>query len=224
MRTIAIGDIHGCALALESVLNAIQPGGEDRLIFLGDYVDRGPDSRAVLELIMDTAYRCRVVPLLGNHELMLLAAFESVDFMPFWLQCGGQETVDSYGGNLDQVPAEHWEFLNHCRRFFETDSHLFFHANYDPTLSPAEQSDMLTLWQHLSQSVPGPHQSGKTVIVGHTPQRTGEILDLGHLLCIDTACFAGGWLTAFDVNSKQVWQANRRGELRQGDANGSLNM
>lgn len=214
MRTIAIGDIHGCVLALEAILESIQPQPDDRLVFLGDYVDRGPDSRGVIELVMATAYRCRIVPLLGNHELMLVAARESPQFVPFWLQCGGQQTIDSYGGDLAQVPTEHWDFFESCRRHFETDSHLYFHANYDPTLMPAEQSDMLTLWQHLSQSIPGPHRSGKTAIVGHTPQRNGEVLDLGHLLCIDTACFAGGWLTAIDVHSKQLWQANRLGQLR----------
>jgi serine/threonine protein phosphatase 1 len=61
---------------------------------------------------------------------------------------------------------------------------------------------------------PGPHESGKTVIVGHTSQKSGEILDLGHLVCIDTYCHGGSWLTALEVTTGQVWQANRNGELR----------
>jgi serine/threonine protein phosphatase 1 len=62
--------------------------------------------------------------------------------------------------------------------------------------------------------MPGPHRSGKTVIAGHSSQKTGEILDKGHLICIDTYCFGGGWLTALDVDSREAWQANRYGELR----------
>jgi serine/threonine protein phosphatase 1 len=61
---------------------------------------------------------------------------------------------------------------------------------------------------------PGPHESGKTVIVGHTSQKNGEILDLGHVKCIDTFCCGGGWLTALDVHTHEVWQADREGKMR----------
>ncbi|HUY88451.1 MAG TPA: hypothetical protein VMV10_06935 [Pirellulales bacterium] len=66
----------------------------------------------------------------------------------------------------------------------------------------------------LREYTPGPHPSGRIAIVGHTPQTDGNILDLGHLVCIDTACCSGGWLTALDVMSGEVWQVNERGELR----------
>jgi len=62
--------------------------------------------------------------------------------------------------------------------------------------------------------LPASHCSGKTAIVGHTPQRSGEVLDGGHVLCIDTYCFGSGWLTAFDVDSGQLWQADKHGKLR----------
>ena len=75
-RTIAIGDIHGCSAALAALLRAIDPTALDTLVFLGDYIDRGPDSRGVLEQVIALAERCAVVPLLGNHEEMLLAALE----------------------------------------------------------------------------------------------------------------------------------------------------
>jgi serine/threonine protein phosphatase 1 len=77
-----------------------------------------------------------------------------------------------------------------------------------------DQPRYLTLWEHLSHRQPAPHHSGKTVFVGHTPQRTGEILDLGHVVCIDTACAIGGWLTAIDVDTREIWQADRDGTLR----------
>jgi serine/threonine protein phosphatase 1 len=215
MRTIAIGDVHGCSLALETLIAAIRPQPDDKLVFLGDYVDRGPDSRSVVEFLLTLAFRCQVIPLLGNHESMLLSGQELGNPNPFWLQCGGQETLTSYGGSLADIPDEHWDFFRSCRRYYETERHLFFHANYDPELAPDQQPELLLLWQHITTQVPGPHQSGKTVVVGHTPQRSGRILDFGHLLCIDTACFAGGWLSAIDLDSKKVWQSNLMGDLRE---------
>ena len=215
MRTIAIGDIHGCSLALATLLETLAPQPDDRLIFLGDYIDRGPNSRGVLDLVVELTPRCQVIPLLGNHELLLLSALAAGEPNPFWTdQCGGDETLISYGGSLDNIPLEHIDFLRSCRRYFETEQHIFLHANYAADKPLDEQSESLLFWQHISHFIPHPHHSGKTVIVGHTPQRTGEVLNLGYLICIDTACFAGGWLTALNVDNGQIWQANRFGELR----------
>src|SRR4051812_30312448 len=75
-RTIAIGDVHGCLRALAALLDAIGPDWEDTLVPLGDYIDRGPDSRGVLDQLLALAKRCRLVPLLGNHEEMLIAAVQ----------------------------------------------------------------------------------------------------------------------------------------------------
>ena len=83
----------------------------------------------------------------------------------------------------------------------------------DP-LPMVEQPALILRWESLRDMTPGPHESGKTVIVGHTSQKGGEILDLGHLVCIDTYCCGGGWLTALDVDTEEVWQVNRNGELR----------
>ena len=70
------------------------------------------------------------------------------------------------------------------------------------------------MWLHLSATIPPPHQSGKTAVVGHTPQADGSVLDLGHIVCIDTFCVGGQWLTAFDVTSGTFWQANNEGQVR----------
>lgn len=216
MRTIAVGDVHGCSLALATLLERVGPRPDDCFVFLGDYVDRGPNSRDVIDQIMELALRCRVVPLLGNHELLFLHALESGESNPFWLkQCGGSETLISYGGDLALVPPAHRQFLRACQRYHETEREIFVHANCDFEKELAEQSDHVLFWQHLTDCIPPPHRSGKTLVTGHTPQRSGDILNLGHLICIDTGCFAGGWLTALDVESGQYWQANRFGELRQ---------
>ena len=215
-RTIAIGDIHGCSAALRALVAAIQPAPDDTLVPLGDYVDRGPDSRGVIDLILDLEKRCRIVPLLGNHELMLLDAVQNPRVIQPWLECGGDTTVQSYGGRLGNMPPEHLEFVRRCKRYFEIPTHFFVHANYAADIPLDEQPDYLLFWEHLHFHFPAPHDNGKTAIVGHTAQKTAEILDLGHVICLDTYCHGGGWLTALDVESGQVWQADREGRLRAG--------
>ena len=73
-RTIAIGDIHGCSAALDALLDAIRPRPEDAIVTLGDYINRGPDSRGVLDRLIKLSNQCRLIPLLGNHEQMLFEA------------------------------------------------------------------------------------------------------------------------------------------------------
>jgi len=217
-RTIAIGDIHGCSAALAALIDAIEPGPEDVLVTLGDYIDRGPDSRGVLERLIDLGRRCRLIPLLGNHDEMLLGLRTSRHPISWLVGMGGNATLDSYGPGRDLsfIPEEHFEFLERCPSYHETDTHIFLHANYDPDLPMDEQPGPVLRWESLRDSIPGPHRSGKTVIAGHTSQKGGEILDLGHLKCIDTYCCGGGWLTALDVDNSQVWQANKDGKLRWG--------
>jgi len=185
-RIIAVGDIHGCATALSALLAKIEPDETDTLVLLGDYVDRGPGSAAVIERLISLERECQLVALLGNHEAMMLTALEQPSEIHFWLQCGGQSTVDSYGGDLAGIPFAHIEFLRRCRLFYETDDYLFVHANYVADAPLNKQPHETLLWEHLSARVPLPHMSGKIAIVGHTPQLKGEILNLDHILCIDT--------------------------------------
>ncbi|HVC96938.1 MAG TPA: metallophosphoesterase family protein [Pirellulales bacterium] len=216
-RTIAIGDIHGCSIALRRLVEAIEPRADDTLVTLGDYIDRGIDSRGVLDFLFELADRCRLVPILGNHDEMMLGALHGRSDLQFWLACGGQAALDSYGekGTLELVPRAHFRFLEQCRAWFETETHFFVHANYRADV-PLERQDEHTLrWLSLRDYVPPRHLSGKTAVLGHTPQVSGEILDLGFLKCIDTSCCNEGWLTALEVDRSQVWQVNERGELRQ---------
>lgn len=216
-RTIAIGDIHGCLLALDAILGAIDPQPEDLIVTLGDYVDRGPDSRGVLERLITLASQCNLVPIMGNHDDVLLQTRNSPHFTAF-LSMGGQSTLASYGASspldLSTIPDEHFKFLETCVDYFETETHIFLHATYLPHLSMSQQPGLALRWESLRDCIPGPHHSGKTVIVGHTSQKSGEILDLGHIKCIDTRCYGGGWLTALDVHAGRVWQADRDGRLR----------
>jgi serine/threonine protein phosphatase 1 len=213
-RTIAIGDIHGCSQALAALIKAIEPTADDTLVFLGDYVDRGPDSKGAIELVLDLEGRCRLVPLAGNHELMLLDAVLHSEVLGPWLECGGAATVRSYDGKLSNIPPEHMAFLRRCKRYYETPTHFFVHANYAHNVPLDEQPDYLLFWEHLHFHIPAPHENGKIAIVGHTAQKSGEILDLGHVICLDTFCHGTGWLTALDIESGHAWQADRRGRMR----------
>lgn len=212
-RLIAVGDIHGSSAALAGLMRAIEPQPADTIVTLGDYIDRGLDSKGVLEQLIVLEDHCHLVPLRGNHEEMMLGARLGRSDFEFWKNCGGITTLDSYGdsGRLDQIPRTHFRFLERCRNDFETDTHLFIHANYVPTRPLADQDHRTRFWLSLQDAMPGPHMSGKTAIVGHTPQPHGEILDLGHLKCLDTGCGDGGLLTALEIHTGQVWHVDEQG-------------
>ena len=193
-RTIAIGDIHGCSLALAALIDAIVPGPDDTVVTLGDYVNRGPDSPGVLDQLIALGQRCRLVPLLGNHEEMLLAALR------FSL------AEDCIAATEEAIPDRHLGFLRGCQDYYETDTHLFVHANYVANLPLDRQPKHSLRWEFLDEGLAMPHCSGKVAVLGHTEQRNGEVLDLGFLLCLDTYCYGGGWLTALEVTNGRVWQ------------------
>jgi serine/threonine protein phosphatase 1 len=218
-RLIAIGDVHGCVHALDAVLEAIAPAADDRLVFLGDLIDQGKESREVLERIIALKRACRVVLIRGNHEEMLYAAWASEGALRYWENCGGVATLNSYrfGGKLADVPAEHWALLDTCVPYYETDDFIFTHANYLADLAMDEQPEYTLRWALFEPPKERPHFSGKTVVVGHTEQKNAEILDLGFAMCIDTACWRYGWLTAIEAPSRDYWQASRWGILRDSD-------
>ncbi len=213
MRRFAIGDIHGCAKALRSLIEAIDPTPKDQLIFLGDYIDRGPDSRDVIDQVIALSNRCNVVTLRGNHEIMLLGVVLGGLNDQVWLDNGGQSTVASYGGSVDKIPADHLQFFQKLSPFYETSTEIFVHACYVHDVAMHAQRDMTLYWTHLPVPLPEPHHSGKRVILGHTPQPDHRILDAGHLVCIDTYCFGGGCLTALEISSGDVIQVNRHGHI-----------
>ena len=122
--------------------------------------------------------------------------------------------LDSYGatGQLGLIPAAHFRFLARCLPFFETEGHFIVHANYRPDVPLNQQDDHTLCWLSLQDFTPGPHGSGKVAVLGHSPQN--EVLDLKHLICLDTNCCDGGWLTALDVVHQQKWQVDESGHSR----------
>lgn len=224
MRTLVIGDIHGCLRPFESLLREVDPNRDDLVITLGDYIDRGPDSRGVLDSLIALRQRCKLITIKGNHDLMMLAAREDIQHYHEWLRCGGKQTLDSYRTNLnfhtfaEVIPVNHWRFLNDdCAPYHETDTHFFVHANVAPNVPLAEQPDYMLYWEMLDAASSTPHESGKRMICGHSTQRSGRPLVLDHAICIDTWVYGDGWLTCLDVGMNMYWQANQRGETRMGN-------
>lgn len=214
-RVIAIGDIHGCLAAFDALLNAIDLESSDSLILLGDFVDRGPNSAGVIDRLIELRERCFLFPIMGNHDELMLDVLEERTWnLGKWLMYGGEQAMQSYGtDSVSDIPKEHVEFLRNCIPFCETERHFFTHANYLEGKTLAKTPGMTLRWESIEIRKPGPHNSGKMAVVGHTAQKNGRIFYNGYLLCLDTYCYGNGRLTAFEVNTGEYWQADRDGNL-----------
>ncbi len=190
-RLFAIGDIHGCLTALDTLLDSLELTPKDRLVFLGDYIDRGPNSRGVLERMIELGSSGNHIFLRGNHEAWMLSARINFSMFQSWWEVGGLETMDSYN----------------------TRDLIFVHGA-SGTGPLEETGEHWLLWQRINNIEP--HPSGKRTICGHTKQRNGCPLDREFAVCIDTGAHAGSWLTALEVNSDEVFQADELGRTRSG--------
>jgi serine/threonine protein phosphatase 1 len=221
MRTLAIGDIHGCLRALDGLLEMVRPEPDDLVIALGDYADRGPDSRGVIDRLIELREYCQLVCLRGNHDEMMMDARVDPASFRTWLPFGGRQTLESYAeqggpGRLADVPDEHWHFLEATVSYYEIETHFFVHASVHPGLPINEQHPFRLFWEKLTPECSAPHYTGKIMVCGHSAQKSGVPLDLGHAICIDTYVYGGGWLTCLDVESRCLWQARQTGEKRTG--------
>ncbi len=209
-KIFAIGDIHGCLFALEALLESLPINwGRDYLIFLGDYIDRGPDSRRVLELIMDLKkdFPERVFPLKGNHEWMFERFLSGLD-VEIFLYNGGSSTLKNYfeEGKLN-IPEEHKNFIKELPLFLETKHYFFVHAGINPNKPLEEQTEEDLLWIRQSfYFYEG--KFPKKVIFGHTP--FPEVLHLEDRIGIDTGCVYGGKLTALELPEERIYQIECR--------------
>ena len=211
---LVIGDIHGCLTAFETMLGVVKPSGEDLIVTLGDYVDRGPDSRGVIDKLLAMRETHNLVTLMGNHEIQMIRALETRRDRQRFLSglCGGQDTLDSYGGSFDDVPVAHWDFIRGTRLYYELEDYILVHAGVEADV-PVDQQDRETYYYQRFYSQ-RPHQSGKTVVCGHTIQ--GDLpTNLGYAICLDTCAYGGGWLSALDLDTDRIWQTNESGQSRE---------
>ena len=218
MSTFVIGDVHGCLQALEAVMSAANPVMDDTVIFLGDYVDRGPHSAQVLDWILQHRGD-KWVTLLGNHEIMMMDFRDQSPDTSSWLEYGGAETLQSYGIEYSpdwhkQVPDEHWQFLENTLPYFEAGHYIFVHAGLQPGIALEAQMPRTLFWDKYEY--PLPYAPDKRIVTGHTARKNGLVADYGHTINIDTYVYGGQWLTCLEVDSGKYWQGNQQADTRIG--------
>ncbi|MBY5620578.1 metallophosphoesterase family protein [Rhizobium leguminosarum] len=190
--TFAIGDIHGCIDPLRRMIDRIEAyAPEGTVVFLGDYIDRGPDSKSVLDrIIAGPSEPWRWICLKGNHEDMMVAAYADGQSRAVWLGNGGLETEISYGG---RVLPQHLQWATD-RPLMHVDRHrIFVHAGVDPKFSLDRQSQDDLLWMRFLAGQPGEYW-GKHLVHGHTPSMSNP-MTTGNRTNIDSGCVFGGKLS-----------------------------
>lgn len=214
-RRIVIGDVHGHYTGLMQLLEEIAPATHDSVYFLGDLIDRGPQSCQVIDFVRYSPYRC----LLGNHEHMMLGSFHKGRIyepcMQAWLQSGGQATIASYPDAC--IPYEHLEWLRTLPMSLDLGDAWLVHAGVNPRLRPEQQSIQECCWiRDEFHRHPKPYFADKLIITGHTITFTLPDVQPGQLaggpgwLGIDTGVYSprSGWLTGVDIDNQLVYQVN----------------
>jgi len=220
-RVFAVGDLHGCVDEAEILIRHLESEegltNEDVVIFVGDYIDRGPSSRGVIELMISLKKQFpRTRFLKGNHEDMLL------DFLGFggkmgeaFLYNGGLETIQSYGISVfaspEQMvkafPEDHFNFFNTLESMIKVDRFLCVHAGVNPLRPLTAQNDADIYWIR-DDFILNPHPYDVTVVFGHTPHQE-LLLDLPYKMGIDTGLVFGNKLTCIELKSGKVIQVAR---------------
>jgi serine/threonine protein phosphatase 1 len=214
-RRIIIGDVHGHHEGLMVLLEYLELQAGDQVYFLGDLVDRGPESAAVVKFIRSNNYTC----LMGNHELLMLNAFpegqaQSSGFMS-WLYCGGRETINSYH-SLEDLRLD-LDWMKGLPPYLDLGDLWLVHAGVDPNRPLDHQSTEEFCWIRTPfHFTDHPYFPDKMIVTGHTITFTFEGIPPGQIaqgqgwLGIDTGAYhpRSGWLTALDWTQQQVYQVN----------------
>jgi serine/threonine protein phosphatase 1 len=202
-RLLAVGDIHGCLDHLERLMARVEPTSADRIVFMGDYIDRGPDGKGVIDYLIDFGGRFpETVFLKGNHEAMFL------DFLAgrnqwLFLYNGGASTLESYQEERGiRIPKTHFDFFSKLRLYYETDDFIFVHAGLRPGKPLERQQEKDLLWIR-EEFINSSFDWGKTVVFGHTPQPE-PLLDKNKI-CVDTGAVFGNSLSCCDVEKRRCW-------------------
>ncbi len=206
----AIGDIHGCFDKLRALMAQLRVNKEeDILIFLGDYIDRGPQSMDVVDYLLRLSQNgYHTVFLKGNHEAMFRNYLSGRDKLSFLVN-GGGETLDNYMQNIDRskdlvIPPSHIDFLQSLRLYYETDSYIFVHAGLAPKVPLDQQREKDLLWIRDS-FIHSTYDFGKIVIFGHTP--FNEPFVTKNKIGIDTGAVYGNKLTCIELPAQEFYSA-----------------
>ncbi|WP_461643961.1 metallophosphoesterase family protein [Labilibaculum euxinus] len=213
-RLFAIGDIHGCFDSLkELVENQIQLTKEDQLVLLGDYIDRGKSSKDVIDYIIGLQEKgFDIIPLLGNHEMLLLETLEDKKNKPKWIQNGGGETLKSFGiDSIKEISLKYLEFFTNLQTYYSIEEFLFVHAGFNDKILNPFQDTYSMIWESQA-AYSHPLLVEKTIIHGHSPITVDfckkQIEDKQQVINIDTGCvykekIGYGKLTAIELHSKK---------------------
>lgn len=225
-RLIAVGDIHGQMGKLLGLMELLQPGPEDQFVFLGDYVDRGPDSRGVIDYLIEFKKKFpNAIFIRGNHDQMLLDALVELgkadgqrlrdlsmvfaaDAEPSDLDLllfnGGRQTLASYRleSFMQGLPTEHVKFLQETVFWWCHDEFVFVHAAVENGVALEQQDPYFLLWQRWAD----PGANGEVHVVGHHPTTNRKPLFEEGRISLDTGAGYGYALTACDVFTKEFWQ------------------
>lgn len=212
-KYIAIGDIHGCSETMKALIDKLEDFYGRTFVFVGDYIDRGPGSKEVVDFLLNFRKKVDCVFLRGNHEQMMLDALDRGE-MHLWLMNGGDTTVNSYGrnGRRFELSDEHEEFYRSTEFYYDTPNFFFVHAGLSPskTIKEAlkdERQVQEFLWErsHLN-SAQKPWE--KPVVFGHTPRPNP--MNEPKMIGIDTGCVyrrtGYGKLTAVKLPEKEFIQ------------------
>lgn len=202
-RLLAVGDIHGCLDPLRQLMEQVRPMEEDRIVFLGDYIDRGPHSRGVIDYLLDLGRRFpRTVFLKGNHEAMFLDFLRGAPALPFLVN-GGLATLRSYEMAEDSnLPREHRDFFEALLPLWQCRDFVFVHAGLRPQVPIDEQDEADLLWIR-GEFMDSDYDWGKTVVFGHTPLL--QPLLRPRRIGLDTGAVYGRALTCCEVRSRVLW-------------------
>jgi serine/threonine protein phosphatase 1 len=223
-RIYAVGDIHGCAGLLANIFDRIdddlklRPTPEVLQIFLGDYIDRGPDSREVIELLIARQRENDVVFLKGNHEIFMMNFIETPSILQDWQRLGGLQTLMSYGitptinanaavqaqiaVDFNRVlPESHRQFLGHLKSFFTCGDFFFVHAGVRPGIPLEKQREEDLLWIR-QEFLFCKNDFGKIVVHGHTPVQYPDVQS--NRINIDTGAYATGRLTCLVLEGSTI--------------------
>ncbi|MCK1480633.1 serine/threonine protein phosphatase [Bradyrhizobium sp. 197] len=222
VRIYAISDIHGCSHLLQPMLGVIDADvtrsrpAHAIEVFMGDYIDRGPNTRSTLDILVERSRRGNAVFLKGNHEAFLVKVFEDPSLFEDWIRLGGAQTLMSYGLAPDltrddpasilrdlirAMPGEHLEFLDDLRLSYTCGDFFFVHAGVRPGVPLAEQREHDLLWIR-EEFLRSEEQFGKYIVHGHTPVRAAEVL--ANRVNIDTGAYATGNLTLMSIQGSRM--------------------
>jgi serine/threonine protein phosphatase 1 len=212
MKKYAITDIHGCNVTFHALLEKLNLQPDDELYFLGDYIDRGPNSKGVIDTILDLKKQgYKVECLMGNHEEAMIQSRVDYSMRQNWLSWGGKETLNSFGVWIDEIPNKYWDFLENLKPYLEVDDYILVHAGLNFRAGQPFENEYSMMWiRGWYDDIDYKWLGTRKIIHGHTPMRKDDIeamansINFSQYLDIDAGCYCYDWLCAFELTEQRL--------------------